>query len=326
MIAALDPFYAQLATARRNEMDGQISLFGLTGPREDLTRSEPQYPELEEYSVSEKLMKEKDVLGLYVSGHPLEAYKQAIDFYTNTDSSAFVSAAGEEETVPERVLEDKDQVRMAGLLISKTTKSTRNQDIMAFLQMEDLLGGYEVIVFPQIYQANLGIIKENNVLLIRGKVSIREDEAPKLIAESITELPAVCAGSKAPPVMHQKAYSGEKRWNGRESSRSEASGTGRASEKSGSAPNDRENFSGEAVTVKDPVRRLCIRYSGGENDEGYRRILASLEYFHGTMPVILFIAPTKKRIELPMQYAVEATDAVLKEIAGICGASNMAIF
>ena len=354
MIAALDPFYAQLSTARRNEMDGQISLFGLSGPaREDTTRSEPLYPELDEYSVSEKLMKEKDVLGLYVSGHPLEAYKQSIDFYTNADSSAFATGTGDEEVMPERTLEDKDQVRMAGLLISKTTKSTRNQDIMAFLQMEDLLGGYEVIVFPQIYQANLEIIRENKVLLIRGKVSIREDEAPKLIAESITELPAICTGSKAPPVIHQKTYSGGNRWNGRDNARSNAPETGRDSARGGAPetgrdkargapetgrakgnggaaptePNGRDNSRiGTGKVSKDSVRRLCIRYSGGENDDGYQRILASLEYFHGTMPVILLMASTKKRIELPMRYAVEASDIVLKEIAGICGAANMAIF
>ena len=359
MIAALDPFYAQLSTARRNEMDGQISLFGLSGPKEDTTRSEPLYPELDEYSVSEKLMKEKEVLGLYVSGHPLEAYKQAIDFYTNTDSSAFVTGAGDEEVMPERALEDRDQVRMAGLLISKTTKSTRNQEIMAFLQLEDLLGGYEVICFPKIYQANLEIIKENKVLLIRGRVSIREDEAPKLIAESIAELPAVCTGNKAPPVFHQKAFSPENKWNGRNgktpvnnetgpketaqgsrenglktpaSAAGESGHNGPAQVGRQSGHNDPAQAAGEtgrnvaSNVPNETVRRLCIRYLGQENDEGYQRILAALEYFHGTMPVVMLIAPSKKRIELPAQYAVAASDSVLKEIAGICGAANMAIF
>jgi DNA polymerase III subunit alpha len=335
MIASLDPFYAQLSTARRNEMDGQISLFGLARPKEDLTRSEPQYPELDEYSVSEKLMKEKEVLGLYVSGHPLEAYKQAIDFYTNADSSAFVTAAGDEEVMPERSLEDKDQVRMAGLLISKTTKTTKNQDVMAFLQVEDLLGGYEVIVFPKTYQANMDIIRENKVLLIRGRVSIREDEAPKLIAESITELPSVCTGSKAPPILHQKSYPENNRWNGqngaaqavRENGKSTAATAFGENKKTAAAPVSRENpGGGTSAASKESVRRLCIRYLGSENDECYQRILKSLEYFHGTMPVIILIASTRKRIELPVQYAVEPSDAVLKEIAGICGAANMAIF
>ncbi len=342
LLAALEPFFAQLQAAKKHMMDGQISLFGLAGDEDDISLSEPQYPNIEEFSVSEKLSKEKEVLGIYISGHPLEEYKQSIAYYASTDSSAFASASGEEETIADRVIMDQDRVTMAGLLMSRTTKSTKNQELMAFLQMEDMLGSYEVIVFPKVFQLYAQLLQENRVLLIKGRISIREDEPPKLIAESFTELartiPAESLGTEpsrtglasnrtgnlfvrvpvsqvpapVPPDMSDSA--------------SAAAESGSIAEPA-SESDIREDF--PAMTSEPAaasLQRLGIRYMGHENDTGYKRILAALAYFHGSMQVVIFFEGAKQSTKLGPEYWVDSANEVLKEISKVCGSDNMAIF
>ena len=302
LLAVVDPFYAQLASSKRNMMEGQISLFGMTSGEEDITLSEPMYPGTDEFSVSEKLSKEKEVLGLYVSGHPLEEYKSSIAYSTNTDSSAFVSASGEEEVISERVLIDQDQVTMAGLLLSRTTKTTKKQELMAFLQMEDLLGGYEVIVFPKVFQMYSQLLQENRVLLIRGRVQIREDEQPKLIAESFSELSKNASDKKAEPVIS------------------------RCEIHPGQSGVNRTNDSNIPVIAPEGLQHLGIRYEGAPEDAGYKRILAALAYFHGPVQVVMFLSSQKTNIKLPQEYWVDPSNEILKELSKICGKDNMAFF
>ena len=331
LLAAMDPFLAQLASSKKNLMDGQLSLFAMEGGAEDTSRSEPQYPGTEEFSVSEKLSKEKEVLGLYVSGHPLEEYKKSIAYSTNTDSSAFASASGEEDAVAERVLMDQDLVTMAGLVLSRTTKTTKKQEMMAFLQMEDLLGGYEVIVFPKIFQTYSQLLQENRVLLVKGRVSIREDEQPKLIAESFSELSKNATDKKAEPVSSRReAYTHSLSHNTTQKS---AGNENHIMESDAGKTNIRETGTGktEAAPQKPAdqspaAARLGIRYSGYENDAGYRRLLAALAYFHGPMQVVVFLPAQKKNISLPSEYSVDPANDILKEISTICGKDNMAIF
>jgi len=334
LLAAMDPFFAQLASSRKNLMDGQLSLFGLTDGAGDVTLSEPLYPGTEEFSVSEKLAKEKEVLGLYISGHPLEEYKKSIAYSTNTDSSAFLMASGEEGAVAERILLDQDMVIMAGLLLSRTTKTTKKQEMMAFLQMEDLLGGYEVIVFPKVFQTYAQLLQENRVLLIRGRVSIREDEQPKLIAESFSELSRTATDRKAEPVS-SKRDSWSNHTYGKASAREAAAST--PDQKAGPYPDQKEGpeqglrddpeQEQYAAPVSAPaVQRLGIRYCGNQNDAGYRRLLAALAYFHGPMQVVVFLSGSKMNIKLPSEYWVDSSNEILKEISTICDKENMAIF
>lgn len=213
---------------------------------------------------------------------------------------------------------------------------------MAFLQMEDMLGSYEVIVFPKVFQLYAQLLQENRVLLIKGRVSIREDEPLKLIAESFAEL------ARTIPA---------------ESSGTEPSRTGLASNRTGNlfvrvpvsqvpAPvppdaSDPASAAAESGLVAEPasksdiredipamaseptaasLQRLGIRYKGHENDAGYKRILASLAYFHGSMQVVIFFEGTKQSMKLGPEYWVDPANEVLKEISKACGSDNMAIF
>jgi DNA polymerase-3 subunit alpha len=303
LIAAADPFISQLQSARKNLMDGQMSLFALVSPDEEQLQSEPKYPDIGEFPVSEMLAKEKEVLGIYVSGHPLEGYTQAIATQTNVDSSMFRNNQDEEEGIAQRQLKDQEHVVMAGLMVSKTTKTTKKNELMAFLQMEDLLGIYEVIVFPQMYQQYSGMLQESSVLLIRGKVSIREDEAPKLIAESFSRL----AENSSAPLSDAPAKSSP-------DTRSHTV----------EAPSNAGEGKPEKITVTG--KRLAVRYGGSIEDKGYARILSALSFFSGTTPVFIFLPSEKRSIALSSDYSVELSDGVMEALSEMCGKDNVTMF
>jgi hypothetical protein len=228
---------------------------------------------------------------------------------------------------------------MAGLLVSRTTKSTKNQELMAFLQMEDMHGGYEVIVFPKIFQSFSNILFENRVLLMKGKISIREDEPPKLIAESFMELPKEVPENRIGPA--RTGGAGEKNQEGTQYvtiPMGEVSLPIRMETKSQPLPVKMPPPSllteaPQAYAAKNhsnntspPKQRLGIRYNGMENDAGYKRILAGLAYFNGDMQVVMFLSPSKKSLVLPMQYWIDPSNDILKEISRICGEDNMTLF
>lgn len=314
MVAVLEPFVSQLQTNRKNQMDGQLSLFGLSDNADDPVSGEPQYPKIEEYSVSEKLALEKDVLGLYISGHPLEAYKSMIAACANTDSTAFSRATGEDEVMIDRVLKDQERVVMAGLMKSRTTKTTKSKEMMAFLQMEDLFGEYEVIVFPKTFSTYTQLLQQNHVLLIRGKVSIREDEPPKLIAESIEEFvqssEKSCAEEEAPAV--NPSYTSNLSRTLQENQKTE--------------DDHRSEYSEKPSSPQARGQRLGIRFFGKKNDDAYKRMLAFLAYFHGQMPVVVFFADTKEILSLPNEYWIDPESDILHEFSMICGADNLALY
>ena len=340
MAAALDPYLSLLQSARRRAMDGQISLFGTVGDSGDDTVVEPSYPPVEEFKAAERLSREKEVLGLYISGHPLEDYTLAIANRTDTDSSAFLTGNAEEEILTDHTVNDNDRVKMAGILLSRSTKTIRNTEMMAFLNMEDMMGTFEVIVFPEALRKYAPILQENRVLKVTGKVRIRLDEAPKLVAEHIEVLlpndeekykapepPDRRAGSQTRrPAPKREVTVVERKHEDRQSQPSESSNETRDEQ-----PSDRRNETRDvqpaenSVMYKD-VQRLCIRYYGTEKDEGFHRLLSMLEYFHGSMPVIVALPGEKRSIRLPEKFAVDPQNDILKEFARVFGFDNLAIF
>jgi DNA polymerase-3 subunit alpha len=134
---------------------------------------------------------EKEVAGIYISGHPLSEYKEILEDF-NADSSMFVDDTDEEGTdenvTSQDMLKDGQMVEIAGIISERQTKATRSNDMMAFITLEDLLGDVEVIVFPRQLKLYSAIINVDNIVGVRGRVSNREGEAAKLVAEKIWEL------------------------------------------------------------------------------------------------------------------------------------------
>ena len=176
--------YAEIVDAvnqeKKNAMTGQMSLFDLISD-EEKEAYEIQLPKVEEYSKEELLSFEKEVLGVYISGHPLEEYEErwrknitarTVDF--QIDEELGTSKAGDGEIAV-----------IGGIITNKTVKYTRNNKVMAFLTIEDLVGTVEVVVFPNDYEKNVQKMEEDSKVFIRGKVQGDADKASKLICEKI---------------------------------------------------------------------------------------------------------------------------------------------
>ncbi len=166
---------------KKNNMAGQMSLFDIVSEdqKEDF---EVKMPDVGEYSKEMKLAFEKEVLGIYISGHPLEEYQEMWRRNITNTTADFMM----DEESGEVAAQDGRIVTIGGMIAEKKVKYTKNERVMAFLQVEDLLGSIEVIVFPGQYEKFGKEIVEDNKVFIRGRVSLEEEKDGKLICEQIT--------------------------------------------------------------------------------------------------------------------------------------------
>ena len=166
---------------KKSSMSGQMSLFDIMG-EEERKSFEIKLPDVGEYTQETKLAFEKEVLGVYISGHPLEDYEQSWRKNISAVTSDFLP---DEETGQPHVLDGSKQV-VGGMITEKTIKYTRNNKIMAFLTLEDLVGTMEVVVFPRDYEKNAAVMEVDSKVFIQGRVSAEDDKPSKLICEKIT--------------------------------------------------------------------------------------------------------------------------------------------
>ena len=165
---------------KKNNMAGQMSLFDLAS-EEQKEEFDIKMPNVGEYEKEKLLNFEKEVMGIYVSGHPMEEYETIWrKKITNTTSDFY----WDEETGTTKAEDGKEAV-VGGIIADKKIKYTKNDKVMAFLSLEDLVGNIEVIVFPRDYEKNADKIKEDNKVFIKGKISVEEDKDAKLICQSI---------------------------------------------------------------------------------------------------------------------------------------------
>lgn len=166
---------------RKNNMAGQISLFDIVDESEK-SSYDVQLPDVGEYSKDMILAFEKEVLGIYISGHPLEEFEDLWRRGITNTTADFVL----EEESGETGVRDNAPCTIGGIISNKKIKYTKNDKIMAFLQIEDLVGTVEVIVFPRDYEKNSMKLLEDNKVFIKGHVSLEEDRDGKVICERIT--------------------------------------------------------------------------------------------------------------------------------------------
>ena len=174
------PIMERLASGKKNHIAGQMSLLDLLN-EEEKEEFEITLPNVGEYSKEEMLTMEKEVLGIYVSGHPLESY---MNIWKNNISATTADFMLDEETGKTNV-EDGATKTIGGIINAKTIKYTKNDKTMAFLEIEDLYGVVEVVVFPKDYERNSHLLNEDAKVFVKGRVSLEEDKNGKLICEKI---------------------------------------------------------------------------------------------------------------------------------------------
>lgn len=159
----------------RNNIKGQVSIFQEVAKDEDL-------PNLKDFTLRDKLDMEKEVIGIYISGHPLDGYRPVLKTFSNTNTGEIFENYRDQGQMP------NGKIKIAGMIKNKKTMITKTNKLMAFASLEDLFGTIDLVIFPQVYSKYKEIIKDNKVLGVDGHISSSDVEEPKILVDSLREL------------------------------------------------------------------------------------------------------------------------------------------
>ena len=192
LLASFENIIDVIQSDNKKGINGQVSMFDIGNTQDNKIKYE--FNKKEEMSEKEKFSMEKEMLGIYITGHPLEKIREQILKLTNISSKEMkeideqnVSANEDvEQQVQENIkYRDGQEVIIAGIVTSVKKKYTKNNKIMAFVRIEDLNGSAEIIVFEPTYLKAQDKIIEDNIIIIKGRLSIREDDETKIVAQDI---------------------------------------------------------------------------------------------------------------------------------------------
>ncbi|MBR6380801.1 MAG: DNA polymerase III subunit alpha [Lachnospiraceae bacterium] len=313
--------YAQMMDAiareRKDQMSGQMSLFDMQLPGMEQQSALVKYPmpNVEEYEPEVLLGMEKEVLGIYVSGHPLQEYREMLAKYVTQSTAAF---ALDEETGSSRVQEGAYET-LGGMITGKNVKYTKTGKVMCFLNLEDEVGQVEVIVFPQAYETYSAKLLEDEKVLVRGRVNAEEDKAAKLILEELLTFAEVQEGKEFSRRKSRGNFGGGY-------GRTDGAGRnsyGRPGESTGGYA---RTVSGDAAPSQIPKTGLFLRF---DTEESYRQaekeLLSLLADSDGEDDVIIFIRDSKRIKVLPPNLRVRAGDVLAEKLSAVYGADNVKV-
>lgn len=266
--------------SKRN-MGGQISFFDLGGETQK-TSSEPEIPDMEEFPKNELLHMENEIAGMYLSGHPMDDY---------TEFSRIIKAdrTGEIISNDSGLYFDGKKVSLVCIVSKVKTQLTKNNKMMAFVNIEDRYGSMEAVVFPNVYEKYALNLSDGNAILIRGTLNFKENEEPKLICDSI-----------------EKARSNEEC-----KSNSFAINAGQQA----------RNIPAKPVNAKPSA--LYIRIDD-LNTELYFKAKRVLDIFEGPTPVIFYLTNSNRKVKAPSSMWVSLNDVMIKELNFQLGDKNVA--
>ncbi|MBQ9092293.1 MAG: DNA polymerase III subunit alpha, partial [Anaerotignum sp.] len=173
-----------IGQARKNNIEGQLNLFDLGGS-DDVFQQKDELPDIPEYSPRDKLAMEKEVLGIYVSGHPLAEYEEVLRRKISHTSLDFIPPEEDEDRLQ---VEEETKVIVGGMVAGISVKYTRNNDKMAFLTLEDFQGSMEVILFPKVYEKCAAFLREEEAYIVKGRANVSADGEGKVSARAVRPL------------------------------------------------------------------------------------------------------------------------------------------
>ena len=192
LLASFETIIDTIQSSKKKGLDGQVSMFDI-GNKEDVEKNDKikyTYYNQQEFTEKELLSMEKEMLGIYVSGHPLEKLRNQIEHETNINTKQIKEIDEEmskEEQTEKLQFKDGQNIKYAGIITSVKRKYTKTNKIMAFVTVEDLFGQAEIIVFENAYLSSQKSLIEENIVLVDGRLSVRENEETKIIAKQITD-------------------------------------------------------------------------------------------------------------------------------------------
>ncbi|MEE1038727.1 MAG: DNA polymerase III subunit alpha [Eubacterium sp.] len=174
-------------SAKKN-IEGQMSLFEINSDEMDGVELGKGLPDVMPFTQDIINSLEKEMMGVYITNHPLKDFERQIEKMTSVNSDVLARAQQEMQDGLDTDLYDGQKVIVAGLIDNKKTLITKKNQMMAFIEIEDLYGQIEVVVFPNVYERNQHILDEDNIVLISGTLNFKEDEPPKILADSVKDM------------------------------------------------------------------------------------------------------------------------------------------
>ena len=189
LLASFETIIDTINNESRNKIENQVSMFDLMEDnKEDLEKKKYSFVEKEEMETRELLSLEKEMLGVYISGHPLDKYRNQIEKQSNISTINMMKINEEVQEFGEsRTYKDGQNIKFVGIISKVKKKFTKRNTTMAFVTIEDFYGSTELIIFDGVYQKMSNIIIEDNIIFVDGRLSIREDEPVKIVASNIRE-------------------------------------------------------------------------------------------------------------------------------------------
>lgn len=283
------------SSLRKQTVDGQISLFDMAFGGAPLVQENHTLPNLPDYPLRQRLALEKEIAGVYITGHPLDDYRDVLGKlpFSTADLD------GLEEREDRGLSLDGQIVDMGGILTEVKGKATKKGAYMGFITLEDLTGQIECLVFPKVYERYQGMMAVDDLVVLHGRLSIREEEAPKLLVEKLIPLeawhpeesaPAATMGqSTARPVPPPKRHTSE-------------------------AP----KLTDAQAAAKAP-RKLYLRLNRPQMDAAS----SVLSLYPGSVPVYLHLPAEKMTLLAPKTGWCDASDGCLNRLNALLGAENV---
>ena len=281
MLQGLPVLVTNIEENRRKTMYGQVGLFDISeefGTAFDL-------PEVEEFSQQERLQMEKEMTGLYLSGHPMDKYERFMEETGCANTFELLEAAK-----GGAAYRDRSPVTFCGIITHITVKQTRtNKANMAFVKLEDLYGSIEVVLFPKIFMQFNGLISDGSVIAVRGTLSVEEEKDPKILVNAVYK----------------------------------PNHAGRDALRKPPAP-VAEPHPAEPPAVKSGRRGLFLKFRSAD-DERLRKAGVITSIFEGTLPLYYYYEDEKKYVRQPQERWVDVNDTMLSELKRLLGEENVAV-
>ncbi|MBO5336701.1 MAG: DNA polymerase III subunit alpha [Lachnospiraceae bacterium] len=285
---------------KKNNLAGQISLFDIAA-EEDKEEFDIRMPQVGEYTKEMMLAFEKEVLGIYVSGHPMEEYQELWERYITNHTNDF---ALDEESGAVRVA-DQATVVVGGLIADKTIKYTKNDKVMAFLNLEDLVGNVEVVVFPKDYERYGSMLVEDSKVFIKGRAALEEDKDGKLICEQIVSFEEAAQAQGGS--LFQNRYSRGGQRVGQNTYGGQRNGNSVSQSRPGKMP--------QGVWIQFPNAQTYA--------EREKELLKAIVDSDGNDNVVVFLKDTKAFKILPPNLRVNADEGLNQRLSAIFGEENV---
>ena len=304
---------------KKSNLAGQLTLFDIAS-EEQKEEFDIRMPDVGEYSKEMLLSFEKEVLGIYISGHPLEEYQELWQKHITNTTNDF---ALDEETGLVRV-QDQASAVVGGMIADKTVKYTKNDKVMAFLSLEDLVGSVEIVVFPKDYEKYANLLQEDAKIFVKGRISVEEDKDGKLICEQIVSF----EDAQGQDRLFQNRY-GQGRYGGDRTSRgynSDRSNSSYNSDRYSSAYKSSINGGNSGgQTLKNGLPAgVWVQFADAtEYQARQQELLDAIADSDGKDNVVVFLKNTKEMKVLPPNQQVNADENLKNKLFSIFGQENV---